>query len=170
MRRPDHASTKFSRCAISDMVATRARLLLATLWVGSLWTIGYIVAPTLFAILDDRTLAGAIAGRLFRTEAWLSIVCGALLLLLVVRAREAFDDRQRKHLLIVIAAMVLCALISQFGIQPSMAALRESVGAAGMTAEDIKARFGQLHAIASAVYMLQSVLGVVLVLKLYHAK
>ncbi len=152
------------------MVANRARLLLATLWVGSLWTIGYIVAPTLFATLEDRALAGSIAGRLFRVEAWLSIVCGSLLLLLVMRAGQAFDARQRKHMLFVIVGMVLCALISHFGIQPYLAALRETAGAGGVMSADIQARFGQLHGISSGIYMVQSVLGVLLVLKLHHAR
>ncbi|MEG2963340.1 MAG: DUF4149 domain-containing protein, partial [Janthinobacterium sp.] len=33
---------------------TRLRILVATLWAGSLWTIGFIVAPTLFGTLSDR--------------------------------------------------------------------------------------------------------------------
>ncbi|MGH8809748.1 MAG: DUF4149 domain-containing protein, partial [Noviherbaspirillum sp.] len=48
------------------MLVARARLLIATLWVGSLWAVGYLVAPTLFATLPDSVLAGTIAGRLFR--------------------------------------------------------------------------------------------------------
>ena len=52
------------------MLATRARLLVAALWAGSLWTIGYVVAPTLFLSLHDNVLAGTIVGFLLRTEAW----------------------------------------------------------------------------------------------------
>ncbi len=152
------------------MIWNRARLLLATLWVGSLWTIGYIVAPTLFSTLENRTLAGSIAGRLFRVEAWVSLVCGALLLLLVLRARDAFDDRQYKQLLLVIAGMLLCTLVSYFGIQPNMAELRATVDAAGAMTADVQGRFGQLHGISSGIYMLQSALGVALVLKLHYAK
>jgi len=36
-----------------------------TLWVGALWAIGYLAAPTLFHVLDDRALAGKVAGQLF---------------------------------------------------------------------------------------------------------
>ncbi|HEY0845985.1 MAG TPA: DUF4149 domain-containing protein, partial [Noviherbaspirillum sp.] len=63
--------------------AAHTRLLIATLWAGSLWTVGYLVAPTLFASLADRVQAGMIAGRLFRIEAWLSVACAAALLLLI---------------------------------------------------------------------------------------
>ena len=66
---------------------SRLRLLVATLWAGSLWTIGFIVAPTLFGTLSDRVLAGNIAGSMFRAEAWLSIAC-ALVLLVAGLARD----------------------------------------------------------------------------------
>ena len=36
-----------------------------TLWVGGMWTTGYLVTPVLFSTLQDRMLAGNIAGRLF---------------------------------------------------------------------------------------------------------
>ena len=34
-----------------------AQRILLTAWVGGLWAIGYIAAPTLFATLDDRAMA-----------------------------------------------------------------------------------------------------------------
>ena len=37
-----------------------------TLWVGGLWAIGYLAAPTLFAELSDRALARQLAGAMFR--------------------------------------------------------------------------------------------------------
>ena len=45
-----------------------------TLWVGGLWAIGYLVAPTLFAILGgDRPLAGVLAGKLFELIGWIGL-------------------------------------------------------------------------------------------------
>ena len=40
-------------------------LVAITLWVGALWAIGYIAAPTLFYHLPDRQLAGNLAGQIF---------------------------------------------------------------------------------------------------------
>ncbi|MGB5473694.1 MAG: DUF4149 domain-containing protein, partial [Gammaproteobacteria bacterium] len=54
---------------------TLERVLL-TLWVGSLWVTGFMVAPVLFARLDDRALAGTLAGELFGLVAWLGLACG----------------------------------------------------------------------------------------------
>ena len=71
------------------MLLARTRLLVATLWAGSLWGVGYIAAPTLFAVVPDRVLAGTIAGSLFNTQAWVSIACGVLMLLLLWRPGPA---------------------------------------------------------------------------------
>ncbi|MDP9109581.1 MAG: DUF4149 domain-containing protein, partial [Pseudomonadota bacterium] len=49
-------------------VARTLQDLLVVLWTGSLWTIGYLVAPTLFLTLPDSMLAGTIAARMFRVE------------------------------------------------------------------------------------------------------
>lgn len=56
-----------------------ASAFLITLWAGSLWTICVIVAPTLFATLPERRLAGQVAARLFHIEAWLGVTVAILL-------------------------------------------------------------------------------------------
>lgn len=134
----------------------RIRLLLTVFWVGSLWAIGYLAAPTLFATLADKVLAGSIAGLLFRTQAWVSLGCGALLFLLVMRTPE------RRLLGGLILAMLACTMVGYFGLQPFMAALKESAGPAGVMASQVKSQFAMLHGIASLIYLLQSLLGAVL--------
>jgi hypothetical protein len=151
------------------MLITRARLLIATLWVGSLWTIGYIAAPTLFATLFDRVLAGTIAGSLFRAEAWLSVICGILLLILQkIRGRHASPDNpeETRQEVRLIAAMLACTLIGYFCLQPFMAALREAAGAAGVMASDANLQFAILHGLSSGIYLIGSLVGVRLVLKI----
>ncbi|MGH8187222.1 MAG: DUF4149 domain-containing protein, partial [Steroidobacteraceae bacterium] len=70
------------------MLRVVARVL-AGLWAGSLLTICGIVAPTLFATLDDRRLAGEVAGRFFEIATWLGIAF-ALPLLAIVWKTDAF--------------------------------------------------------------------------------
>ena len=139
-----------------------ARLLVTTLWAGSLWTVGYLVAPVLFSTLPDRVLAGTIAGSIFRIEAWLSVGCGLVLLAMVV-----FDDasRERRSLLRLIVVMLLCVVVGYFGLQPWMAALREAAGPSGVMEGATRTQFGILHGVASLIYLFQSVLALVLVLK-----
>jgi hypothetical protein len=148
------------------MFAARVRLLIATLWAGSLWTIGYIAAPTLFAVLPERTQAGTVAAALFRIEAWLSVVCALALFGLLYSAVNAMAPRERRTLLWIIAAMLLCTLVGYFGLQPFMAELRAAAGAEGVMEGALRSRFGQLHGIASVFYLVQSLLAIALIWKL----
>ncbi|WP_084072665.1 DUF4149 domain-containing protein [Pandoraea pulmonicola] len=140
--------------------------LIATVWCGSQWAIGYIVAPTLFAVLESRTMAGTVAGRLFHTQAWLSLVCGALLVwlatALIARSGDARVARSYRVLRWLAVTMVVCVLISWFGLQPFMADLRAQAEAAGVEIGQsaFAARFGMLHGISSGIYLLQSLLGI----------
>jgi len=146
------------------MAAARVRFLIATLWVGSLWSIGYIVAPTLFATLADRMLAGMIAGSLFRIEAWLSLAC-AVAMIVLLKASPENGTRKSKQLLWTVIGMLVCNLVGYFGLQPFMAALKETAGATGMQG-DARTQFGILHGVSSIFYLAQSLLGAALVWKL----
>lgn len=137
--------------------------LLAMLWVGSQLTIGYVVAPVLFASLD-RTTAGSIAAQLFRIEGIAGAVAGVLLLALsnVLSRRGVADYRRLRWLL---AGMLLCVLVGYFALQPFMNALRVEAMSAGMDIGNspYAARFGMLHGVSSAFYLVESLLGVALV-------
>ncbi len=139
------------------------RVLLVTIWAGSIWTLGYLVAPVLFATLADRALAGTIAGSMFRVGAYVSLACALMLLALLWFDRSY---QQRRAALYLAAAMLACVLLGYFGLQPLMAALKESaVLTSGVMDEATRARFGLLHGVASVIYLLQSLLAVALVLK-----
>ena len=137
------------------MFVSRARLLVVTLWAGSLWTIGYLVAPTLFGTLHDRVLAGVIAGSMFTTGAWVSMACGAVTLALLAVSKDVTDQR-RKTLYIIVGAMLVCLLLSHFGLRPMMAELKEAGD---------KAKFGMLHGVSMVLYLVQAILAVFLVAK-----
>ena len=136
------------------MLVSKARLLLVTLWAGSLWAIGYVAAPTLFRTLDTVT-AGAVAGNLLRSEAWLSMAVGVVLLGLVAVSKDVTEGR-RKLLLAVVVSMLVCVLVNYFGLWPVMAEAK--------IAGD-RSRFGMLHGISMVFYLIQSVLAGVLVVK-----
>jgi hypothetical protein len=148
------------------MLLAHARVLTATLWVGSLWGVGFLVAPTLFATVADRALAGTIAGRLFQAEAWLSVFCAVALVVLLRAGANDKDGTIRKHLLWLTAGMLLCTLIGYFGLQPFMQTLREAAGPGGVMASETKMQFGILHGASMVFYLIQSLLGVALVLKI----
>ncbi|HTJ93496.1 MAG TPA: DUF4149 domain-containing protein [Pararobbsia sp.] len=147
--------------------------LLSTIWVGSLLTTGYLVAPTLFALLPE-TDAGNVAASLFQKQAYVSVICGVLLLLIAnrvlrVRASDVSRDAASAHALRrarrVIVAMVLCTLIGYFALQPWMNALRVAAQSAGtdISHSAFKAKFGALHGVSMLFYLVESLLGIGLV-------
>ena len=141
----------------------RLRVLLVTFWVGSAWTIGYVVAPLLFATLTDRAQAGTLAGLFFKAEAWISLICGASLLAIIWTQRV---HSTRILQIKLVSGMLLCTALGYFGLQPYMAELRAIAAQSGGIMDDaMRSRFGMLHGVASVIYLLHSLLGVGLVLK-----
>ena len=140
------------------------------LWVGSQLTIGYAVAPVLFASLE-RVVAGELAAQLFRLEGVIGVVCGVLMLGLsnVLARRGALGYRRLRWIL---AVMLLCVLIGYFALQPFMNALRVQAMSAGMdvASSPYASRFGLLHGVSSLFYLVQSLLGAWLVWLLPSAR
>lgn len=135
----------------------------AVLWVGSLWAIGFIAAPTLFSSLSDRQLAGMLAGRMFTVTAYLGMACGAYLILYRIISHGVAAFRQLVFW--VVFVMLLLTLIGHFGIQPVLEALKLQGGAAQVMQGVVADRFARWHGIASVLFVIQSVLGLVLVLR-----
>jgi hypothetical protein len=140
----------------------RVRLLVAVFWAGSLWTIGYLVAPTLFATLHDSVLAGTIVGHLLGSEAWVSIVCAALLFLMV----HTVEPVQKRRLVLIIGIMLVCALAIYLGVQPWMATLKQAAGAVPMRQSPQWTQFAILHGVSQLLYLVESVLAAVLVVRM----
>jgi len=140
-----------------------ARLLLAALWAGSVWAVSYLAAPSAFAVLDS-TQAGSVVGVMLTRLAWLSLVCAPLLALVVLRSFE-LDAKRRRWLYWLIGGMLACSLAVYLGLQPMMAAIREAAGPAGVRASPQWGRFAALHGVSQLLYLVQSVLGAILVVK-----
>ena len=139
-------------------VTTVGEKILLTLWVGGMWTTGYIVAPTLFAMLkDNKPLAGAIAGQLFTVMSYIGLACAVFLLVTsIVRSANWLRDGR----VITLLVMMLIILAGQFVLQPMMAELK----AAGITEGSSNAvQFGRLHGAASLLFLVNSLLGLGLV-------
>lgn len=135
--------------------AERAAL---TLWVGGLWIAGYVVAPSLFATLDDRQLAGRLAGHIFQLVSYIGLAVGlALLLSLIVQQGRGWLRDNRARLLLL---MLLFVALSVFVLQPMMQELK-LIGIAPGTAQ--ATQFGRLHGISSILHLINSLLGLWLV-------
>ena len=134
----------------------RIENLALVLWVGALLSIGYLAAPVLFQNLEDRRLAGELAGVMFRLVGWIGLVAGAGLLI-----RSALRSGIRHWRAWTLLGMLILVAIMQFGLQPYMADLKAQGLAVG---SDAARQFGMLHGVSSLLYLLNSIRGVVLVL------
>jgi uncharacterized membrane protein len=147
-----------------DMSGISERILL-TLWVGGMWTVGYIVAPTLFTTLEDRMLAGKLAGQLFTIMSYIGIV--ASLVLLTSQVIQSSQRRLQNWRVWVIGCMLFIILVGQFILQPIMAELKQN----GIIESSIEAqKFARMHGLASVLFLINSLLGLVLVVFGLHKK
>jgi len=132
-----------------------------TLWVGGLWAIGYLAAPVLFASLGDRQLAGMVAGKLFGLIGWVGLGCAAyLLIFLFARLGSRF---YRSVAFWLVLLMVVMTAASQFGIQPLMVQLKADALPREVMESVLRDRFAAWHGISSILYLMQSLLGLWLV-------
>ena len=142
-------------------------LILITLWVGALWTTGFIVAPSLFhTLVDNKALAGKLAGELFEWVAYIGMFSGFYLA--IQRVSKTGASALKSSVFWVILAMLAITLLSHFGISPILASLKAEAlinGANDVMQSMFASRFKTWHGVSSIAYLIQSLLGVVLVLK-----
>jgi hypothetical protein len=124
-------------------------LLSLIVWIGGLIFFAFVVAPAAFAVLPTRHVAGNLVGRTLGILHWMGIFSGLIFLAssllysqLTRGTAHAFAARN-----IIIVAMLVLTLISQFGIIPRMDTLRASIGEIDSVPPDNPARmqFDALH-------------------------
>ncbi|WP_225721161.1 DUF4149 domain-containing protein [Candidatus Vallotiella sp. (ex Adelges kitamiensis)] len=148
------------------IIVQRLFRLFAMLWVGGLINVGYLTTPTLFSSLD-LVSAGAVAALLFHTQALVSMVTGTVLLgfahTLVKRGDRAYQSARR-----VIFMMLICVLVSYFVLQPFINGFQVFLGQSRTDTahSDYAMRLGALQLASNAIYLIQSLLGLVLVWRL----
>lgn len=149
-------------------IADALQSMTATLWVGGLWVIGFVVAPVLFATLPDRALAGLLAGKFFSLIAWIGIACAVYLL--IYRLARDGAGALRQGLFWTVLLMLVLTLAGEFGVQPVLAALKEQALPKQVMESVLRDRFATWHGVASGLYVIQSVLGAALVILLGRYK
>ena len=130
-------------------------------WVGGLLAIGLIAAPVLFTQLADRGMAGNLAGAMFTVTAWLGIGCGSYLLLFVLFAK-GWRAIQSGVFWIVLLMLGL-TVAGHFGVQPIMAQLQADALPRRVMESALRDRFTTWHGVSSALYLVQTLLGIALV-------
>ncbi|TAG34976.1 MAG: DUF4149 domain-containing protein [Polaromonas sp.] len=119
----------------------RFGVLMAALWWGSLTGLGFVVVPMLFTHMPGPAAAGAMAARLFTAQAWLSIACAMLLLLIFNPKQAPGQDLRAQAAIKLIVAGFLLAVGVEFGLSPRIVSARADGG-----------NLKLLHGLGSAMY------------------
>ena len=144
-------------------IADALQSVAVTLWVGGLWVIGLMVTPFLFHALTDRAQAGLLAGHLFMVMAYAGLGCGAYLLM--YRLAVFGSHALRQLLFWVVLLMVALVAAGQFGVQPIMAGLKQQALPAEVMQSIFRDRFAAWHGVSSVLYLIECVLGLVVVVQ-----
>lgn len=143
-------------------------VLLASAWVGGMWMAGYVAAPVLFQALPDKAMAGMAAGKLFAVAAYVGLFCAVYLLVYFYLSRGKQVLRQSVFWIIVL--MLSLTLIGQFGMQPLLASLKAQALPQYVMESTYAGSFRFWHGASSIIFLVQSLLGAVLLLKVYANK
>jgi hypothetical protein len=140
----------------------RLSLIVITLWVGALWATGFS-AYVLFDNLQDKQLAGLLAGKLFTVVSYIGM--GSAFYLLVQRPMDYGAAALKQSFFWTVLFMLLLVLAGHFGIQPLLAQLKADAMPADVMNSVFASRFKNWHGVASVAYLAECLLGFVLVLK-----
>ena len=141
---------------------SRINLIVVTLWVGALWMTG-LTAYVLFDSLQDKQLAGSLAGKLFTIVSYIGLVSGFYLL--IQRLLNYGTGALKQSYFWAVLVMLLLILAGHFGIQPILAQLKTDALPNDVMQSVFANRFKTWHGVASVAYLIQCLLGIVLVLK-----
>ena len=141
---------------------SRLNLIVITVWVGALWTTG-LSAYLLFDTLQDKQLAGSLAGKLFTVVSYIGMASGFYLL--IQRLLDYGTGALKQSFFWSVFVMLLLVLAGHFGIQPILAQLKADAMPADVMHSIFAERFGKWHGVASVAFLVECLLGFVLVLK-----
>lgn len=134
--------------------ADRLQAWLAGLWAGMVLTVGFVVAPSLFAVLPSL-VAGQGAGQIFSVEAKISLALSIVLFLFERRrVRIAHENGENSHAmsfeLLLVLGVLFLTVFGEFAIHPVIEAAKAG--------QPTRLSFGALHGISSALYATKTVM------------
>ncbi|HEY7097050.1 MAG TPA: DUF4149 domain-containing protein [Terriglobales bacterium] len=142
-------------------------LLSLIVWLGGIIYFSFVVAPTVFAVLPTRHLAGNVVARSLTALHWMGIVSGLVFVMcsmIVTRASTgAAEPLAVRHILVYL--MLALTAISQFIIFPKMMAIRNSLGEIDsiLLTDPARVLFDSLHVWSTRLEVGVFVLGLALV-------
>lgn len=128
---------------------------LAAAWAMSLSVLGFLVVPMLFVYLPTPAMAGQMAAKLFSAQAWVSVACGAMLLVVFRSERSWVPVESARTATLFVLAGALLALLVELAVAPRIVA-RENLAL--------------WHRLGSAMYFVQWICALALFQKMVAAQ
>src|SRR5689334_1255832 len=130
-----------------------AEALLLTIWLGAMIFFSLAVAPTAFAVLPTRELAGQVVSSLIGKLEWIGLICGPLLLLsqLFIWPKRDTEAKSRIVRIIMLALMTLLVAGSRFYVSAKIHALRAQISGAIDSlplSDPLRGEFNALHGLS----------------------
>ncbi len=142
---------------------SKLNLIVITLWVGALWMTGVSAYVIFIALPENTQLAGSLAGKLFTIVSYIGMASGFYLL--IQRLLDYGTGALKQSFFWAAFVMLLLVLAGHFGIQPILAQLKTSALPNDVMHSVFASRFSTWHGVASVAYLVECLLGFVLVLK-----
>jgi hypothetical protein len=113
-----------------EQLVASVEALLLTVWLGGMIFFSLATAPTVFAVLPTRELAGQVVNSLIGKLEWIGLVCGPLLLLSQGFAWPKRDTEAKSRVLrmVMLGLMTLLVMASRFWVSAKMHLLRAQIG------------------------------------------
>ncbi len=144
-------------------MSQKITLVVITFWVGALWAIGFVAYLLFKSLPDNHQLAGNLAGQLFTIVRYIGMV--SAFYLLIQRLLDYGTSALKQAYFWALLVMLLLVLAEHFGIQPILAQLKTEALPSDVMHSIFAERFGKWHGVASVAYLVECLLGFVLVLK-----
>ena len=115
-------------------------------WVGSILFFSFVVTQGAFSVLPNADLAGAIVGYTLTKLHMIGIISGVIYLLATAVSEKSIGALAQPAPLLVFV-MVVCTVVSQYGVIVRMDDLRSQMGSVSATASGnpLRAAFDRLH-------------------------
>ena len=119
-----------ARFGIALQIAAFIEVLLIGVWLGSMMFFSFAVAPSAFAVLATREMAGVMVTSTIGKIEVLGLIIGTLLILLhIANWRPRHSSRAVRTLqAVLLFLMTASAGLSRFWISPAMVSLRAQMG------------------------------------------
>ena len=149
------------------MSAVRYLMLLSlVIWIGGLIFFAFVLAPTVFAVLPTRQLAGNVVNRSLAIMHWMAISCGVVFAITSMIDSRVVNGAAQPFALrnLIVYGMLILTLVSMFGVASRMLELRQQMGIIDDVPLDnpLRVEFNRLHHWSTRIETTVLVLGLAL--------